>query len=173
MLLFLLILISPRVWSCSRQGPYDTSVKKISKHKSLKRLQNQHANFAPIHCTLNHDGDSTLRIPVTTELNGCPRHPTLTALFSSCRLKKDFQGVSPFCINMWSSSFPAAFPPPPELLSFPKNPTSPEVCKVGQLQFCHFCLQRCVRLNLLRDPLVHLSDGPGYPYSSPPTPSFR
>ena len=50
-------------------------------------------------------------------------------------------------VGIWSSSFPAAFHSFPAVLLFPRPLPSHDVPKVGQLQFCHFCLQRCLGLN--------------------------
>lgn len=55
---------------------------------------------------------------------------------------------------------------------FQRTRPSRDVSEVGRLQFCHFCLQRPFRLNLLWDPLVRLPGSPGSPHSSPPTPDF-
>ena len=84
-----------------------------------------------------------------------------------------FYGVS-ICY-IWSSSLPAAFYFSQNSQLFQRTLPSHVMPQVGQLQFCHFCLQQCFALFqalFSQGPLVHLSGGPEYLHSPTPAPYF-
>lgn len=59
------------------------------------------------------------------------------------------------------------------LLSFPKSPAFSWCTWSRTTSVLSFCFQWYFRLNLLSDPLAHLSGSPGYLYSSPLTPYLK
>ena len=78
-----------------------------------------------------------------TSTMSCPQQPCSAPANSVYGF---FYGVNPS--HIWSSSAPAAFYFSQHYCLFQTTVSSHDVPKVGQLQFCHFCLQWCFRLNL-------------------------
>ena len=81
-----------------------------------------------------------------TSTMSCPQQPCSAPANSVYGF---FYGVS--LSHIWSSSAPAAFYFSQHYCLFQTTVSSHDVPKVGQLQFCHFCLQWCFRLNLFED----------------------
>ena len=92
-----------------------------------------------------------LPCPWVMSSTSCPQQPCCAPGASCLRLRSWSPPISylSFLFSSCLLFFPAR-------VSFPKTLPSCNVPEVGQLQFCHFCPQRCFRLNLLEDSLVPL-----------------